>query len=103
MPTGFTTKIVLFATVKIVGSLVNMLIYYFISSKGKTHSLMQSTPFVRNLNFHIKSFALSDIFSDTVSLPLVSCVQIIFDVFQHDWARRIVRFLAYFFSFYNNE
>ena len=85
-PAGLNTKLVLvslFATVGIVGFLGNMLIHYFISTKKKTNSFIQTASFVRNFNFYIKSLALSDMLSNAGSVPLV-CV---FDVFQHGWAR----------------
>ena len=88
-PAGLNTKLVLvslFATVGIVGFLGNMLIHYFISTKKKTNSFIQTASFVRNFNFYIKSLALSDMLSNAGSVPLV-CVQIMFDVFQHGWAR----------------
>ncbi|XP_020627274.1 allatostatin-A receptor-like [Orbicella faveolata] len=98
-PAGFTTKLVLFsllATIGIVGLLGNMLIYYFISTKKKTKSFMQTAPFVRNFNFYIKNLALSDILSNIISVPLI-CIQIMFDVFQHSWTCIIVRSLTILF------
>ena len=98
-PAGFTTKLVLvslLATIGIVGCLGNMLIYYFISTKKKTNSFMQTAPFVRNFNFYIKSLALSDILSSVISVPLI-CIQILFDVFQHSWKCIIVRSLTILF------
>ena len=98
-PAGFTIKLALvlvFASVGAVGFVGNILIYYFISLKKNSGSYVQSTPFVRNFNFYIKSLALSDILTNIVSLPLV-CIQIMFDVFQHDWACKTVRFLGILF------
>ena len=98
-PAGFTTKLALilvFASVGAVGFVGNILIYYFISLKKNGVSYMQSTPFVRNFNFYIKSLALSDILTNIVSLPLI-CIQIMVDVFQHGWACKIVRFLGILF------
>ena len=95
-PAGFTTKLALvlvFASVGAVGFVGNILIYYFISFKKNVVSYMQNNPFLRNFNFYIKSLALSDILSNVFSLPLIS-IQIMFDVFQHGWACRIVRFLG---------
>ena len=98
-PAGFTTKlalVIVFASVGAIGFVGNILIYYFISFKKPATSYMQSTPFVRNFNFYIKSLALSDILSNIVSLPLV-CIQIMFDVFQYGWTCKIVRFLGILF------
>ena len=98
-PAGFTTKLALvlvFASVGTVGFIGNILIYYFISLKRKCVSYMQSTPFVRNFNFYIKSLALSDILTNVVSLPLI-CIQIMVDVFQHDWACKTVRLFSILF------
>ena len=95
-PAGFTTKLALvlvFASVGAVGFVGNLLIYYFISFKKHVVSYMQNSPFLRNFNFFIKSLALSDILSNIISLPLI-CIQIMVDVFQHDWACRLVRFIG---------
>ena len=95
-PAGFTTKLALvlvFASVGAVGFVGNLLIYYFMSSKKNVVSYMQNNPFLRNFNFYIKSLALSDILSNIISLPLIS-IQIMVDVFQHDWPCRIVRFIG---------
>ena len=95
-PAGFTIKFALvsvFASVGVIGLLGNILIYYFISLKKNAVSYMQSAPFVRNYNFYIKSLALSDILSNTLSLPLI-CIQIMVDAFQHGWECRIVRFVG---------
>ena len=98
-PAGFTIKLALaslLATIGIVGFLGNTLIYYFISTKKKTKSFMQTAPFVRNFNFYIKSLALSDILSNIISVPLI-CIQIMFDVFQHGWTCITVRSLTILF------
>ena len=95
-PADFTTKLALilvFASVGTVGFVGNILIYCFTSFKRNVVSYMQSTPFVRIFNFYIKSLALSDILTSIISLPLI-CIQIMVDVFQHDWACRIVRFIS---------
>ncbi|XP_078357246.1 adenosine receptor A3-like, partial [Oculina patagonica] len=89
--------VLLLATVGIVGFVGNFFIYYFISTKKKSVSYMQTTPFVRNLNIYIKSLALSDMFSNIISVPLI-CTQIMFDLFQHGWACRIVRFFVLLFT-----
>ncbi|XP_078354393.1 adenosine receptor A3-like [Oculina patagonica] len=99
-PAGFTTKLVivsLMAICGIVGFVGNFFIYYFISFKKERVSYLKYNPFLRNLNVYIKSLALSDIFSNMISLPLI-CVQIMFDVFQRGWACRIVRFLGIMFA-----
>ena len=95
-PAGFTTKLALvlvFASVGAVGLVGNLLIYYFISFQKNVVSYMQNHQFLRNFNFYIKSLALSDILSNIISLPLIS-IQIMVDVFQHDWSCRIVRFFG---------
>ena len=94
-PAGFTTKlalVIVFVSVGAVGFVGNILIYYFTSLKKTCVPYMQSTPFVRNFKFYIKSLALSDILTSIISLPL-TCSQIMVDVFQHDWTCRIVRFI----------
>ncbi len=99
-PASFTTKLVivsLMAIAGIVGFVGNFFIYYFISFKKERVSYLKYNPFLRNLNVYIKSLALSDMFSNLISLPLI-CVQIMFDVFQRSWACRIVRFLAILFA-----
>ena len=95
-PAGFTTKLALvlvFASVGAVGLVGNLLIYYFISFQKNVVSYMQNHQFLRNFNFYIKSLALSDILSNIISLPLIS-IQLMVDVFQHDWSCRIVRFFG---------
>ena len=95
-PAGVTTKLALvlvFASVGTVGFVGNLLIYYFISFKKNVVSYMQNNTFLRNFNFFVKSLALSDILSNIISLPLI-CIQIMVDVFQHDWACRLVRFIG---------
>ena len=95
-PAGFTAKlalVIVFVSVGAVGFVGNILIYYFISFKKNVVSYMQNNRFLRNFNVYIKSLALSDILSNIISLPLI-CIQIMVDVFQHDWACRIVRFIS---------
>jgi len=94
-PAGFTTKLALvlvFSFAGVAGFVGNVLIYYFVSFKKKV-VYMQYNPFLRNFNFYIKSLALSDILSSIISLPLI-CIQIMVDVFQHDWACRIARLIG---------
>ena len=97
-PAGFDTKLTIVALMVItgvVGLVGNILIRYFVSKK-RSVSYLQSSPFVRNFNLYIQSLALSDILSSLISLPLI-CVQIMFDVFQHDWPCRIVRYFGILF------
>lgn len=99
IPASSTTKLVVFlllAIVATVGFVGNSLIYYFISSKSKSLSYLQSSPFVRNFNLYVKSLALSDMLSSTISLPLVY-VQLMFDLFQYGWACKAVRYLNMLF------
>lgn len=99
IPASSTTKLVVFLLLAIVGTVGfvgNSLIYYFISSKSKTLSYLQSSPFIRNLHFYVKSLALSDILSNIISLPLVY-VQLMFDLFQYGWACKTVRYLNMLF------
>ena len=95
-PAEFTTKLALvlvFASFGAVGFVGNLLIYYFISFQKNVVSYMQNNTFLRNFDLYIKSLALSDILSNIISLPLI-CIQIMVDVFQHDWACRFVRFIG---------
>ena len=97
-PAGLDTKLTIVAvlvTGGVVGLVGNILIRYFISKK-RSVSFLQSSPFVRNFNLYIKSLTLSDILSTLISLPLV-CVQIMFDVFTHDWPCRVVRYFSILF------
>ena len=99
LPAGFTTKLVivsLLVTLGIVGFVGNCLIYYFTSKKKRTIAYLRKSPFVRNLNFYIKSLALSDILCTMISSPFI-CVQITVDVFQQGWACKIVRYLTIVF------
>ena len=96
LPAGFTTKLVivsLLVTLGIVGFVGNCLIYYFISKKKRTIAYLRKSPFVRNLNFYIKSLALSDILCTMISIPL-TCIQVTVDVFQQGWPCKIVKFLT---------
>ena len=98
-PAGFTTKlgiVVLFAIVGTVGFVGIAFIHYFVSRKRKSVSFLKFTAFERNFNDYIKSLALSDMLSNAISVPLL-CIQIMFDVFQHSWACRFVRFLGILF------
>ena len=95
-PAEFTTKLALvlvFASFGAVGFVGNLLIYYFIFFQKNVVSYMQNNTFLRNFDLYIKSLALSDILSNIISLPLI-CIQIMVDVFQHDWACRFVRFIG---------
>ena len=74
----------------------NSLIYFFISTKSRRFSYLQSSMFVRNFNFYVKSLALSDILSCSISLPPIY-IQLMFDVFQQGWPCRIVRYLNLLF------
>ena len=97
-PAGNTAKRVFCGTMLVVGAvgfLGNCCIFYFLGQKPK-RGLMQSNPFVTNLNLYIRGLSLSDLLSLAVSLPL-ACVQITFDVFQTGWACRIVRYANFIF------
>ena len=98
-PAGFKAKLVLvllFLKVGIVGFVGNLLIYYFVSQKKKTVPYLKKNPFVRNLNLYVKSLALSDVFSNFISLPLI-CAQILFDIFQQGWGCRFARYVGLLF------
>ena len=97
LPRSVNLKIGLVALLVIpglVGLLGNSLIHYFVLKK-KSFPLLQSTPFVRNLNLYIRSLTLSNILSSLVSLPLLS-VQLC-DIFHNDWPCRIVRYIGMLF------
>ena len=99
-PVGFDTKLVLFVLFFIAGvtGLVgNILILYFLSKK-KAVPFMQSSPFLRNFDLYMKSLALSDILSCSISVPLAS-VEIMYDVFQSGWPCRTVRYIGVTFTF----
>lgn len=99
-PAGLTLKLVLvllLATFGIVGFVGNLFMYYFISWKKQRVPYFTSNQFLRILNFYLKSLAISDMLSNIISLPLL-CTDIMFDVFQHSWECRIVRFLDILFS-----
>ena len=92
-PAGYTTKLALLVsmgTVGLLGFVGSCLILRFMSSRRQAFYL-QSSRFMKNLNFYIQSLALSDMFSAIVSLPL-TCIQIYFDLFQTHWACKIVRY-----------
>ena len=99
-PVGFDTKLILFVLFLIVGvsGLVgNILILYFLSKK-KSVPFLQSSSFLRNFDLYMKSLALSDILSCSISVPLAS-VEIMYDVFQSSWPCRTVRYISVTFTF----
>ena len=99
-PVGFDTKLILFVLFLIVGvsGLVgNILILYFLSKK-KSVPFLQPSSFLRNFDLYMKSLALSDILSCSISVPLVS-VEVMYDVFQSGWPCRTVRYISVTFTF----
>ena len=99
-PVGFDTKLIIFVLFLIVGvsGLVgNILILYFLSKK-KSVPFLQSSSFLRNFDLYMKSLALSDILSCSISVPLAS-VEIMYDVFQSGWPCRTVRYISVTFTF----
>ena len=97
-PVGFDTKLIIFVLFLIVGvsGLVgNILILYFLSKK-KSVPFLQSS-FLRNFDLYMKSLALSDILSCSISVPLAS-VEIMYDVFQSGWPCRTVRYISVTFT-----
>ena len=99
-PVGFDTKLiilVLFLIVGVSGLVGNILILYFLSKK-KSVPFLQSSSFLRNFDLYMKSLALSDILSCSISVPLAS-VEIMYDVFQSGWPCRTVRYISVTFTF----
>ena len=93
-PAGYTTKLALLVsmgTVGLLGFVGSCLTLCFVSSR-RPALYLQSSRFMKNLNFYIQSLALSDMFSAIVSLPL-TCIQIYFDLFQTHWGCKIVRYI----------
>ena len=93
-PVGFDTKLiifVLFFIVGVIGLVGNILILYFLSKK-KSVAFLQCSSFLRNFDLYMKSLALSDILSCSISVPLAS-VEIMYDVFQSGWPCRTVRYI----------
>ncbi|XP_078372663.1 pyroglutamylated RF-amide peptide receptor-like [Oculina patagonica] len=98
LPVGYTTKLAFLISAMIlgvVGFAGGSLIMYFVSSR-KQALYLRSNRFMKNLNFYIKSLALSDMLCALVTLPL-NCIQIYFDIFQSRWACKIVRYLSILF------
>ena len=99
-PVGFDTKLILFVLfliVGVIGLVGNILILYFLSKK-KSVPFLQSSSFLRNFDLYMKSLALSDILSCSISVPLAS-VEIMYDVFQSGWPCRTVRYISVTFTF----
>ena len=99
-PVGFDTKLILFVLfliVGVIGLVGNILILYFLSKK-KSVAFLQSSSFLRNFDLYMKSLALSDILSCSISVPLAS-VEIMYDVFQSGWPCRTVRYISVTFTF----
>ena len=97
-PAGVTAKRLLSSILSITGGmgfLGNCFIFYFLWKKPKRNPI-QSSPFMRNLSFYVRSLSLSDLLSCAVSLPLL-LIQISFDVFQSGWACKIVRYFNFAF------
>ena len=76
----------------VVGFIGNVLIVSFVSWKEKTLRRIETSRFVKTFNLFVRSLAISDILSTSVSLSL-TCIQICFDVFQTDWTCKVVRFV----------
>ena len=99
-PVGFDTKLILFVLfliVGVIGLVGNILILYFLSKK-KSVAFLQSSSFLRNFDLYMKSLALSDILSCSISVPLAS-VEIMYGVFQSGWPCRTVRYINVTFTF----
>ena len=99
-PVGFDTKLILFVLfliVGVIGLVGNILILYFLSKK-KSVPFLQSSSFLRNFDLYMKSLALSDILSCSISVPLAS-VEIMYGVFQSGWPCRTVRYINVTFTF----
>ena len=98
-PVAATTKLsflLLALTVGIIAFVGNSLILSFIRKKQQTNHLIERSPFMKNLNLHIKSLAFSDVLCSAVSLPLY-CVQMYADIFERGWACRINRYFLFAF------
>ena len=87
---------VLFVMVGVIGFVGNILILYFLSKK-KSVPFLQSSRFLRNFYFYLKSLAISYIPTCLISVPLVS-IQIIFHEFQNGWPCRVVRYINVAFN-----
>ena len=85
----------LYSTIGCLGFFGNSLLFYFLSKKPKGNPI-QSSRFMKNLNFYVRSMSLSNILSCAVSLPLL-CVQILSDFFQSGWPCKLVRYLNFIF------
>ena len=99
-PVGFDTKLILFVLfliVGVIGLVGNILILYFLSKK-KSVPFLQFSPFLRNFDLYMKSLALSDTLSCSISVPLAS-VEIMYGVFQSGWPCRTVRYISVTFTF----
>ena len=98
-PVGSSTKLTLlifFVTVGTIGFVGSILILCFLKAKKKTNHILKSLSFEKNSDFYINSLAISDIFSNLISLPCL-CVQMYFDVFQDGWGCKIFRYLQFTF------
>ena len=97
-PAGDTGKVILciiVSTIGVLGFLGNCFIFYFLGHKPRNNRI-QSNRFVVNLNLYIRSLSLSDLLSCAVAIPL-SCIQILFDVFQSGWSCKAVRYAQFTF------
>ena len=97
-PAGVTAKRVLcliLSTIGAVGFLGNSFIFSFLW-KQRFKNPIQSNRFMKNLNIYVRSLSLSDLLFCAISLP-VSCIQLLFDVFQSGWPCKIVRYFQIVF------
>ncbi|XP_078384123.1 adenosine receptor A3-like [Oculina patagonica] len=98
-PAGSSTKLTLLISLVVIGIVAlvgNILILCFLKKKKRANNILKMFPLEQNFKLYIQSLAMSDILSAVISLPAV-CIQVYFDLFQHDWGCRIARYLNFVF------
>ena len=95
-PAGLDVKLtlgLLLATVSVIGFVGNFCVLRFISKEEKKKKVTAKSS---NLNFFIRSLAISDILGALIGAPL-AVIQMSFDVFQSAWPCKICRFFHFLF------
>ena len=95
-PAGLDVKLILsviFVIVNVVGFVGNLCVLRFISKEEKKKKVTNKSS---NLNFFIRSLAISDVLGALVGTPLF-VIQFYFDVFQSAWPCKIYRFFQFLF------
>lgn len=100
-PAGYEAKVGLcfmFSAIVVMGLLGNAsLLLYLLRKPMNRRDRIYSSRFMKNLNLTLRNLALSG-FLASLCLTL-TCIQVLFDVFQSGWSCKIVRYFSFVFVF----